>query len=163
LETITKNHAHITAQISGLVGMIRPDHRAFPLLADLAPKARFTVVAQSSYSDSPAILARVANNPAIDDLVAKGQVLFQDGQVTTEGDDNQSFLVRVSDLEGTVLVAQRFSADTSPEAEVYSTLFAGNEDARVAIAERFLTLLEKAQAADFAANQRLVATAQDIF
>jgi hypothetical protein len=163
METISKNHVHITAQISGLVGMLRPDHRAFPLLAAAAPNARFTVVHQGSYSDGPVVLARIANNPAVDALIARDQLVLEDGQVSLDSDDNASFIVRVSDMNGSVLVSQRFDAHSSPEAEVHSTLFAGDEGARVAIAKRFLGLLEKARKADVAANAALVAAAEAVF
>lgn len=163
MESLGKINGYISAQIAGLIGMIRPDHAAFPLLAEIAPNARFTVVAQNSTNDKAAILIRTVANDAVDQLVASGQLVFKDGQVSTDSDDHISFLVQVSDASGTVLVAQRFDANVSAEQDTHGALYAGDANARVAIAERFLALLDKVKAADFAANQALVAKAQDIF
>lgn len=163
MESLGKNNGHISAQIAALIGMIRPDHAAFPLLAELAPNARFTVVAQNSHNDKATILIRTVANAAVGRLVASDQLVFTDGQVSTDSDDHDSFLVQVSDASGTVLVAQRFDANVSAEEDTYGALYAGDADARVAIAERFLALLDKVKAADRAANQALVAKAQATF
>lgn len=163
MESLGKNNGYISAQIAGLIGMIRPDHTAFPLLAQLAPNARFTVVAQNTYNDKAAILIRTVANDAVDQLVANGQLVFKEGQVSTDSDDHTSFLVQVSDASGTVLVAQRFDADVGAEEDTYGALYAGDANARVAIAERFLALLDRVKAADIAANQALVAKAEAAF
>lgn len=163
MESLGKQNSHIGIQISALVGMIRPDHRAFRHFAVVAPKARFRVVFQNGLREGAAIRERLATDPLVASRTADGHLLWSEGVCSNNAEDNQSFAVYVCDREGNQLVCQRFMADMDPNAELHSTLYAGDAATRLAIAERFLALLEKAVALEKAANARMITIADAIF
>jgi len=162
METLPNSHSHITAQITGLMGMIRPDHQAFPLLARLAPQARFTVVVPEIRGGNAPILDWAQRNTVAADMVAQGVLRFEEGQTSPDGDED-AFVVQVSDVQGTVLVAQKFSSDRAPDAEVYSAVYAGDPGTRTAIAGRFLALLDRTAHAYKEANAQMLALAEAVF